>query len=372
MANPKVTGKKIAIICDWLVGIGGAERVVLEVHRMFPDAPIYTSQYDPTKIDWFNHADVRTGWLQRIPSSLKKFLPLLRQYYFSHLDLSNYDLIVSVNFGAESKAIKFRSDAVHICYCNAPTHYYWSRFDQYLQDPGFPKGFNWIARLVLKILIKPLRRWDFKAAQKPTVMIGNSSHISAEIQKYYNRSAETVFPPVDIERFQTKSIPKRQSNFLAVGRQTPYKKIDLAVMACTKLALPLTVIGGGPEHQKLREIAGPTVTFIESPSDEVVTTHMQTAKALIFPGLDDFGITPVEALAAGTPVIAYRAGGALDYINDTTGLFFDEQTVDSLVDALSCFKSENYTSSDIKRFSSKFSKHNFQNNLHSVIDKAIQ
>lgn len=372
MSVVNLSEKKIAIVCDWLVGIGGAERVVLEVHQMFPDAPIYTSQYDPRKIDWFNGADVRTGWLQKIPTALKKFLPLLRQYYFSHLDLTEFDLIISVNFGAESKAVKFRSDAVHVCYCNAPTHYYWSRFNQYLDDPGFPTGFNWLARLALKILIKPLRRWDFKAAQKPTVMIGNSSHISSEIKKYYRREAITVFPPVDIERFRATLTTKRNNNFLVVGRQTPYKKIDLAVVACTRLELPLIVLGGGPEHEKLKTLAGPTITFIDTPSDDVVTRHMLSAQALIFPGLDDFGITPVEALAAGTPVIAYEAGGALDYINDSTGLFFQEQTVDSLMTALTQFRPTKYTSSDIKLFARKFSKQSFQKSLQSVIYTAIQ
>lgn len=369
---PKLGDKKIAIVCDWLVGIGGAERVVLEVHKMFPEAPIYTSQYDTSKIDWFKDADVRTGWLQKLPGGLKKFLPLLRQYYFSHLDLSKYDLIISVNFGAESKAVKFRSDATHICYCNAPTHYYWSRFDQYLKDPGFSNGFNWLARLTLKTLIKPLRRWDLEAAQKPSVMLGNSSHISSEIKKYYKREAITIFPPVDTGRFQEPRKLERQENFLVVGRQTPYKKIDLAVAACTQLKLPLVVLGSGPEHKNLKAMAGPTISFINAPTDEVVTKHMLSARALIFPGLDDFGITPVEALAAGTPVIAYKAGGALDYINSTTGCFFEEQTIDSLAKELKEFKIENYTSSDIKKFATKFSRQRFQKNLRSVIDSIVQ
>ena len=198
-----MAGPRIAIVCDWLTGIGGAEKVVLEVHKLYPDAPIYTSQYDPSKIDWFKNADVRTGWLQKIPVSLKKFLPVLRAWYFSRLNLSQYDLIISVNFGAESKAVKFRKDAKHICYCNAPTHYYWSRYDEYIKNPGFG-GLNPLARLGLKILVGPMRKWDLKVAQRPSVMIANSTHIAAEIKKYYNRDSTVIHPPVDISRFTTK------------------------------------------------------------------------------------------------------------------------------------------------------------------------
>src|SRR3990167_6171988 len=156
---------KIALVCDWLVGIGGAERVVLELHKMFPDAPIYTSQYDSKKIDWFKGADVRTTWLQRLPSSFKKFLPLFRAWSFSRLDLSNYDLVISAG-GAEAKGVKTGPNTTHICYCFAPTHYYWSRYNEYIKHPGFGK-LNWLARIGLKVLVGPLRRWDKKAAGRP-------------------------------------------------------------------------------------------------------------------------------------------------------------------------------------------------------------
>lgn len=364
---------KVAIVCDWLTGIGGAERVVLELHKMYPQAPIYTSQYDPKKIDWFTGADVRTGWLQKLPLSLKKFMPVLRAWYFSRLDLSEYDLIISET-GAEAKAVKFRADARHICICNTPTHYYWSRYENYLKDPGFPSGLNWLAKLGLKMLVGPMRRWDYKAAQKPTELIAISSHIQKQIKKYYKRESRIIFPPVDTARFQNnkeKTIndkSKPRSGFVVTGRQTPYKKIDLAIAACNELALPLKVIGTGPEHSKLVAMAGPTIQFIVGASDQDVAKHLRTAEAFIFPGLDDFGIAPVEALASGTPVIAFKGGGALDYVvPGQTGEFFSKQTASSLIKVLQNFDIKNYKPSTIQASANKFNNKSFVDNIKRAV-----
>lgn len=360
------TKLKVAIVSDWLTGIGGAERVVLELHKMYPQAPIYTSQYDPKAIDWFKDADVRTGWLQKLPVGLKKFLPVLRAYYFSHLDLSEYDLVISET-GAEAKAITFGKNTTHLCICNTPTHYYWSRYEHYLKNPGFPRGFNWLAKLGLKVLVGPLRRWDYKAAQKPTELIAISTHIQQQIKKYYHRDSQVVFPPVNVERFAAVKAQTR-SGFIVTGRQTPYKQIDLAVKACTKLGLPLTVIGTGPQHELLRQLAGPTITFRTNATDSDVTAQLKQAEAFIFPGLDDFGIAPVEALASGTPVIAYKAGGALDYvIPGKTGEFFTEQTVASLCKTLKSFDSSKYNVKDITTFSQAFSNEAFAKSLRAHI-----
>jgi glycosyltransferase involved in cell wall biosynthesis len=365
-----ISKRKVAIVCDWLTGIGGAERVVLELHRMFPEAPIYTSQYDPAKIDWFKDADVRTTWLQNLPKGLKKFLPVLRARAFEKLDLSDYDLVISSS-GAEAKAVKIGPKTVHVCYCHAPTHYYWSRYEDYMQHPGFGV-FNPLARFGLRLLVKPLRKWDYRAAQQPTHMLANSTHTAAMIQKYYDREATVVFPPVDIERFEDLPAVER-NGFVVAGRQTPYKRIDLAVAACTQLDLPLTVIGNGPEHQKLRKLAGPSVTFVTDASDQDVAGYFAGAEAFIFPNLDDFGITPVEAMAAGTPVIAYRGGGALDYVRPgKSGTFFDDPTVPSLVNALSSFNPSKYSSDDIKSVAREFSRENFVKTLQTVLDDILQ
>lgn len=190
--------QKVAIVCDWLTGIGGAERVVLELHKLYPNAPIYTSQYNPRAFESFKFEgtadlDVRTGWLQKLPKSLKKFLPLLRALYFSRLDLSEYDLVISSS-GAEAKGVKTGPKTTHISYCHSPTHYYWVRYNDYLARPGFPLGLNWLAKLGLRALVGPLRRWDRHAAKQPDFMVANSTHTQAMIKKYYRRDSTVVFP----------------------------------------------------------------------------------------------------------------------------------------------------------------------------------
>lgn len=361
---------KVAIVCDWLTGIGGAERVTRELHNMYPDAPIYTSQYDPKKINWFEDADIRTGWLQRLPKSLKKFLPVLRAFYFSHLDLSEYDLVIS-STGSEAKAVKTRKDAMHICYCHAPTHYYWSRYNEYMENPGFGK-LNFLARIGLKLLVAPMRRWDRNAAKNPNVMIANSTHIQAQIKRYYKRDSTVVFPPVDISRFKQTGKPDTRHGYVIAGRQTPYKRFDLAVAACTELKVPLIVIGNGPEHKTLEKMAGRNVTFLTNVSDTDMVNHFATALGFIFPGVDDFGIVAVEALAAGTPLIAFNKGGTQDYVTSKTGVTFDKQTVKSLVAALESFNPNRYDPAVIAEFAQQFSTSAFTKGIRAVADAALQ
>lgn len=356
---------KVAIVHDWFVG-GGAERVVYELHKMYPKAPIYTSYCSPEWQEKLSGTKVITSYMQKWPlSKLRKFLPPLRAWWFSRLDLSEYDLVISSS-GAEAKAVKVVEPAVHINYCHAPTHYYWSRYEDYMANPGFGR-FDWLARLGLKLLLSPMRRWDYKAAQRPHYMIANSNYIKDEIKKYYSRDAAVIHPPVDIERFAGQADEPRRG-FITAGRLTPYKKIDLAVKACSEIGYPLLVIGGGPDIKRLRQLAGKSVTFLGRKSDEEVVHYFQTSTAFIFPGIDDFGIVAVEALAAGTPVIAYEAGGALDYVKpDKTGLFFKEQTTDSLINALSKFSSDKFNARTIQNYAGKFSAENFRKNMSDFI-----
>ncbi|MEK9196338.1 MAG: glycosyltransferase [Patescibacteria group bacterium] len=355
---------KVAIVCDWLTGKGGAERVVKELSNLYPDAPIYTSQYDPKKIDWFDGSDVRTGWLQKISPKLKKFLPVLRAIYFSKLDLSDYDLVISSS-GAEAKYIKAKK---HICYMHAPSHYYWARYDQYLEYPGFPKGTNWLARLGLRILVGPLRKLDYKKVQAIDHIITNSNYTKAQIKKYYDRDSTVVHPPVDMGRFTKTFGQTKRSGFVVIGRQTPYKKIDLAVSACTNLNLGLKVMGGGPDNTMLRSIAGPTIEFFENPTDVEIVTALQSAEGFIFPGIDDFGIVSIEAMSAGTPVIAYKDGGALDYvIPGKTGEFFEEQSVQSLSKTLDKFVSKNYNPELIIKSAQQFSSIAFHDKMKELM-----
>lgn len=362
---------KVAIVCDWLLGTGGAERVVLELHKMFPEAPIYTSQYDPNpKIwfgdKWFEAADIRTTWLQKLPKSLKKFLPLLRAWTFSRLNLDDYDLVISSS-GAEAKFIKTKG--IHITYCHSPTHYYWARYDDYLKNPGFGK-LNFLARFGLKVLGRPMRWFDYKAAQRPDHFVANSNYTKDQIKKYYGRDATVIHPPVDIERFKilNKSSILRKG-FVTAGRQVPYKRMDLAVKAATKLNVPLMIIGRGPDHRKLKKMAGRNVTFLTNVSDEEMPEKFSNAEAFIFPGIDDFGIIAVEAMSAGTPVIAYKDGGALDYVNKSTGLFFDKQTPEALMAAMQDFAQRSFNNEAVVKHSEKFSAKNFRSNMQFFIKK---
>jgi len=360
--------RKVAIVHDWLYG-GGAERVVLELHRMYPEAPIYTSYCSP---EWRAKLDnkVVTGYLQRWPfSSLRKVLPVLRIRWFESLDLSAYDLVISSSGNGEAKGVKagskFKVGQVHICYCHSPTHFYWRHYDQYLKQPGFG-SLNPLIRLALRILVGPLRTWDLKAAQRPDIMIANSSHIQKDIKKYYGRDSDVIWPPVDIDRFQT-SKPKQRQSFVAVGRQVPYKRTDIIVKACNKLGLPLTVVGNGPENNRLKSLAGPTITFVDDADDNQVAEAMASAKAFIFAAHEDFGITPIEALAAGTPLIAYRAGGALDYLKPgVNGEFFERQTVDSLSATLKNFDATRYQTDKIQATAQDFSAEKFTDRMRRL------
>ena len=351
---------RVAIVHDWLIG-GGAELVVEQLHKLFPEAPIYTSY---ATAEWRRRLDgkVVTGWLQPL-GFIRKFIPFLRIVWFTNLRLRGYDLVISSS-GAEAKGIKVPEDTLHINYCHAPTHYYWSRYDEYIRRPGFGP-FDPLARLGLRIFVGPLRRWDKKAAQRPDYIIANSSHIQHEIKKYYGRRSTVVHPPVYFERFtKSKHQVIKRHGFVISGRQTPYKRFDLAVLACNELDLPLTVIGTGPDHRRLRALAGPTVTFLGKVSDEVVEEEFAHAEALIFPGLDDFGITPVEAMASGTPVIAYKAGGALDYVEpNVTGEFFPRQTVDSLVNSLKYFQTRTYSAPRITAHAKQFAAEHFRTKM---------
>ncbi len=381
MSNPNLppsTSPRVAIAHDWLYG-GGAEKVVLELHRMFPDAPIYTSYCSDEWRTRLNNKVV-TGYLQNWPfSNLRKFLPLLRQHWFSHLDLSAYDLVISSSGNGEAKFIRLNNPRstnydlqstkqMHICYCHTPTHFYWRHYKSYLKNPGFgPKP---LVRFALKKLVGPLRQRDFEAAQKVDLFLANSTHIQSDIQQYYKRDSTVVHPPVDTERFSKLSTEIPRSGFVTMGRLVPQKRVDLIIAACNELQLPLTVIGRGPQLRGLKSMAGPTITFKTNVSDAQMPLELASAKAFIFAAEEDFGIAPVEALAAGTPLIAYRAGGALDYvIPGKTGEFFDKQSVSSLSKALQSFSPKRYETSVIKKHARAFSVERFHKAIRDCLTK---
>ena len=408
---------KVALVCDWLTVVGGAEQVLREIHHLFPHAPIYTSQYRPKKIDWFKDAEVKTGWLNFLPAFTRRFIAPLRQSYFKNLDLTAYDLVISVS-GCDAKYVKTRP-GTHFCYCHVPTQYYWGKSEEYQKDPGFGP-LNIIVRPIFKILLPRLRKKDLEAAARPDFYITISDFAKSEIKKYYKREAEIIFPPVNTGKFSevaeyknirqgncqiieqhknkksqinqksyetiktTKSqieqniyhttklnknqielvenSPNSGQYFINFSRQVGWKRLDLAIHACIESKQPLVLIGDGPEHQKLLQLSKthPELITLHStlPQSEL-KEYLKNAKAFIFPSEEPFGIAPVEALAAGCPVIAFNKGGAKDYIKDgKNGLFFESQTVNSLASAIKKFDQLSQISTDSKIAPQKASQEN--------------
>lgn len=370
---------KIAIVTDWITDMGGVARVDLALHEAFPDAPIYTSVYEPDELarEHFDGLDIRTTWLQKLPASLRKLqrlFPMLRVKAFRDLDLSEFDIIISSS-SAESKQVrKTRDNQIHICYCHTPIRYYWSHYREYKKDPGLGK-LNWAAKLAMPVLVPALKKADYEAARAIDVFIANSSEVQKRIRQYYGRTSTVIHPPVDVDRFTTFSEPAAErTNYLAHGRQVPYKRIDLAVEACTALKLPLIVSGRGPEHDRLVAKAGETVSFVSNLSDQEVAELFGQSKAFIFPAEEDFGIVQVEALAAGTPVIAYSSGGSQDIVRDGEGgITFDQQTSTSLQHALMEMEKREFKPANLQRIAKRFHKTLFISKMRKVIgDHASQ
>ena len=370
---------KVAIVCDWLTGVGGAEKVILAMHNLYPEAPIYTSQYRPKTIDWFKTAEVRTGWLNWLPAALKRFIPFLRQRYFSRLDLSDYDVVISIT-GAEAKAVKTGPHTLHISYMHAPTQYYWTLYDQYIENPGFGV-LNPLARFGLKALVGPLRRADYRAAQQPDIVVANSTYVRDEIKKYYDRDSVVVWPNVDVETIgklarEVKTVANQPRHFIICGRQVSWKRMDIAIEAAKKTRNYLLVIGYGPEHTALRAVAADSkyVTFLPRYNGigEIVE-QIVAAKAFIFPSLEPFGISAVESLAAGTPLIGLKKGGALDIIEPgVNGLFFDEQTAESLARAMNEFAKQDFDRRVIMDSAKKFSETEFVRKMEKIVQENLK
>lgn len=362
---------KVAIVCDWLTNVGGAEKVLLAIHEMYPDAPIYTSQYNPKGIDWFKDADVRTGYLQHFPKKIRRLIPMLRQHYFDNLDLSEYDLVISVT-GAEAKSIKCGTKTTHICYCHVPTQYYWQMYDDYVKNPGFGI-LNPVVRFFFKRFVKPLKNADYYAAQRPDYFVTISSYAANMIKRYYKREATVIAPPVDTDKFPVVKNTTRDG-FINFSRQVSWKRQDLAIKACIKAGKKLTVIGEGPEHENLVKAANGSdlIRFLPFMSTEDLARELWHAEAFLFPSMEPFGIAPVEALSAGCPVIAYAKGGAKDYvINKKNGLLFGKQTVDSLAQALKDFEKLKLDQDFIAKSAQEYDVENFKKKLKKFIDEKV-
>ncbi len=355
--------KKVALVHDYLTQYGGAERVLAELCLMFPNAPIYTLFYDEKKTGRvFSDRVIYTSFLQKIPKIvyIYRFITFLMPISIEQFDLSNYDIVVSssASFG---KGVITREYTDHICYCHTPTRFLWGNYKNIMGTSLYPRFISWI----VPIFLPYLRIWDNQRTKNIDYFICNSENIKNKIKRYYNRDSEVVYPPVNTNKFK---IGIKKNYFLIVGRMLPYKKFDIAIDACNQLKIPLMVVGDGPEYKKLKNIAGPTIKFLGKVSDEKLVALYSHTKALIAPQEEDFGISSVESLASGSPVISYKAGGALEYIRDgENGIFFSNQNPDSLKEALLKFDKVNFDSEKIKRTADKFDRQNFHRKFLNIV-----
>ena len=356
---------KVALVHDYLNQMGGAERVVMAFHEIFPDAPIYTSIYDPQRVDpAFQKMDIRTSFMQKFPLVTKHHQPYLPFYPFAmeSLDLRGYDLVLSSS-SAFAKGVITRPETMHICYCHTPMRWCWN-YDEYVEREQLGK----IARSILPFFITGLRTWDQSSSMRVDHFIANSPVVAERIRKYYRRDAVVIPPPVDASRFSFDPTAQPEDYFLIVSRLIPYKRIDLAIAACNKLQLPLIIIGNGRDLERLKKMAGPTIRFLGRLSDEEVLYYYAHCRALLFPGEEDFGITPLEAQASGRPVIAYGAGGALaSVIDGVTGVFFKEQTVESLASILEAFDEHKFDPQTMRNHALEFDMPRFHRRILQFI-----
>ncbi|MGZ3626966.1 MAG: glycosyltransferase [Ktedonobacteraceae bacterium] len=357
---------KVALAHDYLNQMGGAERVVLALHEMFPDAPLYTSIYDPQRVDAaFQSIDIRTSFMQKFPLVKKHHQPFLPFYPFAieRLDLRGYDLVLSSS-SAFAKGIITRPETMHICYCHTPMRWCWN-YEEYVEREHLGK----ISRAILPFFISGLRVWDQTSSMRVDHFIANSPVVADRIRKYYRRDSVVIPPPVEVSRFTFDPTNRPEDYFLIVSRLMPYKRIDLAIEACNHLHLPLVIIGSGRDENRLKRLAGPTIRFMGRLSDQEVLYYYAHCRALILPGEEDFGITPLEAQASGRPVIAYAAGGSLaSIVDNVTGTFFYKQTVESLVKVLVSFDEHEFDPHTIYNHALEFDQPRFKRRIQQFIE----
>ncbi len=356
---------KIAVVHDSFAQLGGAEKVAEELYCMFPDASLFSAvalqECMPPRL---RDVPVRTSWMQYLPR-IKKYFRLYFPLYplaMESLSLREYDLVIS-SCCAYAKGVQTRPDAIHICYCHTPTRWIWN-----YEDYSRRESFGRVQRAVLPSMIRGLKLWDEGASRQPDHFIANSRAVADRIRRVYQRSAEVIHPPIDIGRFRISGA--QDDYYIVLSRLVPYKRIDLAVRACTQRGKKLLVIGDGPDRRSLEAIAGPTVTFLGRASDEQVEYYAARCRALLFPGEEDFGMAPVEVAAAGRPTIAFRAGGAIETIvENTTGLFFNDQTAESLGDAIEAFERRQWSPGLLRKHAKSFSVSVFHDRMFTFLKR---
>ena len=369
---------RVALVHDYLNQYGGAERVLEALMEIFPHAPIYTLIYDPAslskkkRINPFANKKIYTSFLQKIPlaKSHHRMFPLLMPIAIEQFDLSDYDLVLS-DSASFAKGVIVKPDALHICYCHTPPRYAWDDSHKYIEEFNLPG----IIKKAVPLFMNYIRLWDREASLRVDKFICNSKFVAKRIKKYYNQEAKVIYPPVDTKMFKKaksgSAFLNSENYFLIVGRLLTYKRFDIAIKAFNKLGKILKIAGDGPERKKLEKMAKGNIQFLGEVFDNQLKNYYQNCQALIFPQEEDFGIVAIEAMACGKPVIAYKGGGAIKSVKEEkTGIFFNEQTVDSLVGAVKNFQSEMFDSQKIRRHALKFSKEKFKKQIKDFVEKS--
>jgi glycosyltransferase involved in cell wall biosynthesis len=366
---------RVALVHDWLTGMRGGERCLEVFCELFPDAPLFTLLHVPGSVSpVIEGRRIVTSFVQRLPDAERRYrhyLPLFPAA-IRRFDLTGYDLIVSSSH-AVAKSVRVPPGALHVCYCFTPMRYVWDLYREY-----FGSGSGRLTRVVMPAVAAGLRRWDRRTAVGVRHFIAISRFIAERIRRAYGRESDVIYPPVDVSRFRVEEAPG--AFYLVVSALTPYKRVDLAVEAANRLRRRLLVVGAGPEERRLRSLAGPTVELLGWRDDAEVAELYARCRALIFPTVEDFGITPLEAMAAGRPVIALGQGGALETVvapggaEPPTGLFFDRQTVEGLLDALGRFEAgaTSFEPKALRRHAEAFDRPLFRERIHAYLQAKLR
>jgi len=356
---------KVALAHDHLNQIGGAERVLRVFHELYPQAPVFTLLYDEAQLgNNFKNWDIRTSFLESLPGGAKwfKWYVWLMPTAVEQFDTSGYDLVIT-SASALIKGLLVKPETMNICYCHTPTRYLWSDSHQYTSDLPQPR----LIKKILPFVLNYLRQWDYLAAQRVDYFVANSNFVAKRIAKYYRRAADVIYPPVDIA---ANNLIEPEDYYLVVARLRPYKRVDLAIKAFNKLGMKLIIAGTGEQEAQLRRLAKSNIEFVGQVTDDDKKKLMARCRALIHPQEEDFGITAVEAMAAGRPVIAYGAGGALEtVVPGVSGILFNEQSWEALADAVIRFRYEKFDPELVRQQALKFSKENFFTQWQSFVDK---
>lgn len=355
---------KVALVHDYLIKLGGAEKVLEAFSEIFPEAPIFTLLYDEKGTKGkFAHKEIKTSFLQKFPAPVKliNFYRALMPAAMEDLDLSCFDLVLS-DCHSFVKGVVLKQNALHISYIHTPTRFLWHQKDEGRKQAGF------FLKKLLPFGLNYLRMWDYLAAQRPDFLLANSQTVAKRIKTYYNREAEVIYPPVEIAKFQGKGV-KEEDYFLVVSRLEPHKRVDLAMEAFNQNGLPLRIIGKGRELGRLKKMAKPNIVFLGEMSDNEVVRQEQGCRALIHPQEEDFGIAMVEAMATGKPVIAFAQGSGLELIKEgENGALFLEQNVSSLLEALERFSKMKFSPAKIAEFARQFDKKVFKEKIQKFIE----